>query len=600
MRIQKLHVRNLRSIGDTGEFQLERLFALVGENNTGKSNVLRAIEVLLTAGTGRMDRDDFFDDSQSIVVKATFSDLTAKERVQWRPYLVGETLTLEKHISIGVDDRTGKDKAEAEYHGYKAEPKDWYLSLKKIQEKCGDRPKWIDIVKECGLPDYFSEEGKTTKATFAKGLSRYLLENDVSYDEPDLSGTQALGLQSNVIAGLPRVYLLPAITNYEDEIDRRSSSSTFRRLMGALSERLLHLDPRFEELQTAVTTLRNLLNGSKEGGAQRIQTMTTVEGRVTQLLRQMMPSVAAVTLSVEVDEIKDLFSAGVAMSVNDGVDTDVLAKGHGLQRCIVFTLLQTLILNERNQLLDGGLDAINDPILLLVEEPELYIHPQLAKLFFDVLVSFSATDQVIYTTHSSVFVDAFTPERVAIVSKADPAKGTRITGCNQKAFDGLHDKKLFQGFTRLTPVMNEVFFARRVLLVEGPDDLIMVNACLRVLGRISSRTEELGWSVIACGGKQAIPFFQRVLNAFEIPYAVLHDSDLPEGAAGDKAAVEKKRNEEIGALAINAKVHTFPIKLETSLGLDHHFNDQFEAHLFFQTPEKITKEVMDVVASIFA
>ena len=38
------------------------------------------------------------------------------------------------------------------------------------------------------------------------------------------------------------------------------------------------------------------------------------------------------------------------MSVDDGVETDVLAKGHGLQRCIVFTLMQALIMNYRDDL----------------------------------------------------------------------------------------------------------------------------------------------------------------------------------------------------------------------------------------------------------
>lgn len=599
MRIEKLHARNMRSIADTGEFEVQRLFALVGENNTGKSNILRSIEVLVTAGAARLNRADFFDDANPLVIKGTFTDFTTKEKSQWRPYLIGDRLILEKHISVGIDERSGKDKVEAEYHGYRAEPKDWFLSLKKIQEKHGERPKWLEIVKECKLPDYFTEEGKATKATYSKGLVRYLLESDVAYDEPDLSATQALGLQSNVVAALPRVYLLPAITNYQDEIDRRSSGSTFRRLMGALSERLLHRDPRFEELQGAVDTIRNLLNGNKGGGVQRIQTMETVEGRVTQLLQQMMPSVKGVTLSVEIEEVKQLFSTGVSMTVNDGVDTDVLAKGHGLQRCIIFTLLQTLILHERNQLVPEG-EPVDDPIVLLVEEPELYIHPQLAKLFFDVLAAFSATDQVIYTTHSSVFVDAFSPERVAIVTKSDAAQGTRITCCDQKAFDGLQDRKLFQGFTRLTPVMNELFFARKVLLVEGPEDLIAVNACLRHANKIKARTEELGWSVIPCGGKSAIVFFQRVLNAFGIPYAVLHDVDLPVGTPHDKAAVEERRNADIAALAVSAKVYTYPVKMEVSLGLDHHFRDQFEAHVFFQDPGKITKEVSDLIVSVFA
>ena len=170
----------------------------------------------------------------------------------------------------------------------------------------------------------------------------------------------------------------------------------------------------------------------------------------------------SVSLAVQIEEIKDLFSTGVSLSVNDGVDTDVLAKGHGLQRCIVFTLLQTLILNERNQLIaaDETTQLSSSPIILLVEEPELYIHPQLSKLFFDVLASFADTDQVIYTTHSPLFIDAYEAERVAIISKPNPVTGTVIRSCDTTAFDGLDDRQLFKGFTKLNPSMNECFLPK--------------------------------------------------------------------------------------------------------------------------------------------
>ncbi len=603
MRLTKLQIQNFRSVRDSGEFPVRPLFALVGENNTGKSNLLRAVDGLLSGGAGRFGREDFNDPSTPIVIKGVFSNLSEPERNRWRPYLVGDTLSLEKHISLIKDDRTGKDKLEAEFHGYRAEPTLWWLSLDKIQRKHTERPKWAEIAKENNLPDYFLEDGKSTKVIYGKALAKYLLENAVEYDAPDLSATQALGLQSNVVASLPRVYLLSAITDYSDEVDRRSTSSTFRRLMAALSERILEKDPRFVEIQSAVTNLRGLLNPLPgEGTPRRIEALATVEARITDLLRRVMPSVMGVSLAVDIEEVKDIFSAGVSLSVNDGVTTDVLAKGHGLQRCIVFTLLQMLILNERNQLIDAEAETVasSDPIILLVEEPELYIHPQLSKLFFDVMASFAATDQVIYATHSPLFVDAYQADRVALVHKPDPAIGTLIRSCDQTAFDGLDDHKLFQGFTKLNPSMNELFFAKRVLLVEGPEDAIAITETLIALGRITTRPEELEWSVIPCGGKQSIPFFQRVLNAFSIPYSVLHDTDVTGNMAPNDKEKHEKQNKTIVSLARGNPVYKYPIKLEHSLGLSTHFRDQYAAHLFFSDPARITQEVKDLVRTTFA
>jgi putative ATP-dependent endonuclease of OLD family len=600
MQLKKLRVQNLRSIIDTGEFNVGKIFSLVGENNTGKSNLLRAVEILLTAGAARLSPDDFHDGAQSIVIKSVFGNLTDKDKNNWRAYLIENELHLEKRLTVVDDDRTGRKKIETEYHGYRAEPTPWFLSIYKISAALGERPKWVEIIRENKLPSYFFDsEGKATKAGYSKALARYLSENEIPHDKPDLSQTQALGLQSNVISNLPKVYLLPAITNYADEIDKRSSTSTFRRLMGALSERLLNQDPRFNELQSAIQTIRDLLNYSKKDGATaRISSLGIIEDNVAELLKKIMPSVQGIALTVEIEEFKDLFSAGVSMSVHDGVMTDVSAKGHGLQRCIIFTLLQSLILNERNLLADGTKQESHDAIILLVEEPELYIHPQLSKLFSDVLVSFSESDQIIYTTHSPIFVDAYEAERVAIVTKPDTG-GTTIRCCDSSAFDGLGEKKLFQGFTRLTSTMNELFFARRVLLVEGPEDVVAVIATLQAIGRISVRTEELEWSVLSCGGKEAIPFFQRIANAFSIPYAVLHDLDITENMPTDQQALHVRSNAEIAALAKGSHIYTYPIKLESSLGISNHLKDMYSTHRYFSAPENITEEVREIISSIF-
>jgi CRISPR-associated exonuclease Cas4 len=602
MRLSKLQIINLRSIRDSKELPLKPLFALVGENNSGKSNILRAINILLSAGAGKLSLEDFNDSNTPIIIKGIFGDLSLSEKKRWRPYLVGDTLSLEKHITLTVDERTQKEKLETEFHGYKAEPKLWYLSLQKIQDKYGDRPKWAEIAKENNLPDYFIEDGKSTKTLYSRALVKYLSENEIEFDEPDLSDTQALGLQSNVVASLPHVYLLSAITDYSDEIDKRSSSSTFRRLMAALSERILEKDPRFIEVQHALSTIRGLLNSTTTSGApQRIESLATVETIITDLLRRVMPSVTGVSIAVEVEEVKELFSAGVSLSVNDGINTDVLSKGHGLQRCIVFTLLQMLILNERNQLISCGDETVQcpDPIILLIEEPELDIHPQLSKLFFDVMASFAETDQVIYTTHSPLFVDAYSAEDVGIVSKPNATVGTQIRSCDLSAFDGLDDRKLFQGFTKLNPSMNELFFAKRVLLVEGPEDTIAVAATLKALGRITMRPEELEWSVIACGGKASIPFFQRVLNAFSIRYTVLHDVDITSSMLENEKLTHEKQNNTIKSLARGNPICCYPVKLEYSLGLTAHFSDQYSAHVFFSDPTRITKEVKNIVGTIF-
>jgi putative ATP-dependent endonuclease of OLD family len=117
MRLINQTVSNYRSVVDSGEIRIERFQALVGENNSGKSNILNSINAFLTAGAGGINESDFFDSTKPIVITATFGDLTQRERKALRPYLLGEKLILEKHMHLEEDKKSEKLKPKAQYHG---------------------------------------------------------------------------------------------------------------------------------------------------------------------------------------------------------------------------------------------------------------------------------------------------------------------------------------------------------------------------------------------------------------------------------------------------------------------------------------------------
>ena len=203
MKIQELSIRNLRSIVDSENVPIQSLFSLVGENNSGKSNFIKSIEAFISGGAGGIKKEDFFDASSAIVIKISFDNLTDDESKRWKKYLANGKLILEKHIWIEEADTASGFRIKSEYHGYEASPKEWFLSIDQILEQHGQRPKWAEIAIENGLPDYFYPDDKSNKMIYTKALEQYLLENDVEFNEPDVSETHALGLQSNVVASLP-------------------------------------------------------------------------------------------------------------------------------------------------------------------------------------------------------------------------------------------------------------------------------------------------------------------------------------------------------------------------------------------------------------
>jgi len=118
-----------------------------------------------------------------------------------------------------------------------------------VMEK-GDRPKWKEIAEEHGLMDFVKDvKGAVNRQSYEAGTTKYPdLHPEVEFVEPSLGETQALGLQPVLLDFLPSFHLLPAITDYSDEIDKRATNTNFRRLMSDLSERILQADPRYQEI----------------------------------------------------------------------------------------------------------------------------------------------------------------------------------------------------------------------------------------------------------------------------------------------------------------------------------------------------------------
>lgn len=598
MRLAKFRIQNYRSIRDTGEVRVEPLQALVGENNSGKSNCLRALQCFLTSGAGGMEIQDFNIPDDPCLIECEFTGLNEDEIKRLRPYLLGDRVILRKELRIHDDEARGRKSVKAEYHGYQAEPRDLWLSLAKIEEKHGARPKWDDIFAAHDLPEYFrNAEGKVNKTSYKAGLERYLAENDVEYDDPRLGETHALGIPQNLLSALPELYLLPAITDYSDEIDRRSSSTVFRRLMADLSDRIMSADPRHQELEEALSRVRALLNHVEEEGApERLEALGGVEASLRDVMKKLMPSVASISLEVQVEASKDIFARGVTIRVDDGVLTDVLDKGHGMQRSVVFSLLQMLIGAARRRG-EGGCR----PIILAIEEPELYIHPHCQRLIFRVLREFAGigddeaeaegSDQVIYTTHSPAFIEVWNYQRIGLVRKLDLATGTTVAQAERGVLGDPNDRKVFKTLTCFGLRHNEVFFARDAVIVEGPEDEIAVIATARKLGRIAELPDEIGVSIVVTNGKGDVPKFQKVLNAFGLQYGVMLEMDGKGDADAENARIQELLN--------GNRVSKIPDRLENLAGVHaNHFSDQRHTRLFFSDPDNINADMEAMVARL--
>jgi hypothetical protein len=196
-------------------------------------------------------------------------------------------------------------------------------------------------------------------------------------------------------------------------------------------------------------------------------------------------------------------------------------------------------------------------LLLLVEEPELYLRPQAQRYLYRLLREFAlGGNQVIYSTHSPAFLNVTRLDELVFVERL-PEAGTRAL---QPEWVSADDD--FRVMTEFDAARSELFLARAVVLVEGLTEKLVLPFVFSALGYDADRE---AISIVECGGKPNIPLFVRICRATGIPFLVVHDSDRKE--SGRLVAAERGLNTLIAQTAGEDHVVTLDPDFEAVAGL---------------------------------
>jgi len=332
----------------------------------------------------------------------------------------------------------------------------------------------------------------------------------------------------------------------------------------------------------------------------------TVAARFAEILMKVRPALSA--LAADLSEMMHAFTPGAAVLLDwrqtqpalpdwpliearlseDGVETPVWAKGHGLQRSFIVSLLQRLAEVRAQESQQEG-RARGHSTLLLIEEPELYQHPLAAKRFARVLRTLAEEEgtQVIYSTHSPTFVSFEHFDSIRRVQKVQAEAGLPPAS----AVDSLALRDIGEKLTELWELdpawvteastrdrlrtvldseVSEGFFAKAVILVEGQQDRAMLE------GLASARAIDLegkGTAVVPVGGKGNLDRVLAVFTGFQIPVYLIFDGDKSDTRNREQ---NKKLNnillrlagesaDDFPATSVRATVAVFEEKLETEL-----------------------------------
>jgi ABC-type cobalamin transport system ATPase subunit len=229
-------------------------------------------------------------------------------------------------------------------------------------------------------------------------------------------------------------------------------------------------------------------------------------------------------------------------------------------------------------------------VVLLIEEPELYLRPQAQRYFYRLLRSFAGLgNQVFYSTHAPAFLNVARLEELALVEH----RGRLGTTIVQPA--PLPADERFRALSEFDAERSELFLSRAALLVEGRTEKLVFPFVFRALG-IDHDREAI--SIVECGGKPTIPIVARACNAAGIPFVVVHDRDAEAGR--QPIAAERAVNQEILSAAGPDRIVELVPDLEGIAGLRGHSHKPEHASRRFasMTAAEVPVPLAEAVARI--
>jgi len=469
MRLSHFEVQNYRSISDA-EFSTENLTILIGKNNSGKSTVLDAIRDYSRIVSSNTNLGDWFqahvrnwNKDCEISFSSTFI-LNEEERSPIKK-------------SIGDLDRV----SSLFYSGDVFSHLKHSFTISKsglVKEKLQTKTKqgWLLLY------EFDSDTPQTRKVRFA-GLKRriQISETEDGIELPDVMRESRTS--TNIVADqIPNVYsrILKLFLGSVRSIDAVRNPDD----RGKVDERR-SIQPNAKDLAQVLNTYSQNEKGKfREIVDKYIEIMDGVTD-----VRTPISSGRNVTTTTVIDE----------KGVDDGFSLADISSGS----------------KEILSLITSIVDARDSENILLIEEPELHLHPEAERALLRLIQQVSDEGpQVVLTTHSDVFVDEISAHNIIRVKRKNSTILKKVD--REEVTDELADL----GYNK-----SQFLQSKGVVFVEGKSD----ERILRQFGKkfgfdFKSNgvilVELDGEGNIASDGRSLV----KLLYQMDIPYRFIVDS----------------------------------------------------------------------------
>ena len=349
-------------------------------------------------------------------------------------------------------------------------------------------------------------------------------------DDQDEWVVNPAGIDAAIGALFPDPIFIGAMENATEDVAKFGNGTTIGKLLKEI------MAPVIDRHSPAVAeALREVGRRLSANADEKDETLVDLDGRIRDELSKLFPGVSAKT-HIPVPEFADFMKGATIRIFEEGYEhpdgRDVSSFGHGAQRSIQIALIKCLAEVRRV----GGGNA-GRTTLLLIDEPELYLHPQAIEVV-RVALSRLAGDgyQVVITTHSANMISRSDAPNTLLIRRS-AAEGTRcyprIKDAVMEAIDNAdHQSETLFALSN----SSKILFSERVVITEGKTERTILPAIFHDAFGVTPGEDKIG--LVDIGGTSNIPDTIKVLSAMGVPCKAIVDLDFAFRIAPNNALLD--------------------------------------------------------------
>lgn len=476
MRIRNLRVSGYRSLAAV-DIPLDNLTILIGRNNSGKSNILLAVKLLLEGTKRDISESDFFEISEGervdeISIEATLAGVT-------------------KYLPLSAEQHRTKIAKSIENDSLRVK-----RVIMRSPLNVGKLEIWQPAKEEYGLPT---------------------------------------GIEAGLKQILPEVIFIEAFKDPSDEAVAKGSTVLGKLIRLTIEQVATQIKADIGDSFEFAARKLNVYETDGKLVDDRPEDLKRIEARIREHIQAMFEG-SDIRLKFALPGVTDLIAGGTVELKDKGPWTPPEGKGQGFQRALYFALLRALV----DEMRESSGTEVTRPFILEFEEPEAFLHPGLQQELGDILEAISEANQVMIATHSPLLVSPRRIGSVVILrqetSQETQSYCTRCMIPDLEKLPSSEDKQLSR--LLMFSSSSEFLFADCVLVVEGLSDRTLIEASWEVVRKSMQVDGSLTLAVIDAGNKTVVPVWVDCLKAMELSAHGLVDLDFVWRGAGKQLGAD--------------------------------------------------------------